>query len=69
MILEPQMTKLKLHVNTRAKHSQNLLPRGSSKVCFSAQKILFVLKNRLAPDTHLVELLPPKSAKGIEIRN
>lgn len=43
--------------------------RGSSKLCFSAQKILFVLKNRLAPVLKPGVLrLPPKSAAGVKIQ-
>jgi hypothetical protein len=30
-------------------HVKKLFARANSKVCFSAQKILFVLKNQLAP--------------------
>ena len=51
------------HIET----AQKLLPCGSSKLCFEAQKILFVPQNKLAPNLKLGDLgLPPKSAIMVE---
>ena len=50
MILELKTATDKMDINQYANHSQNLLPCGNGKLCFAAQKMLFVPQNQLAHD-------------------